>query len=805
MPTVPPRLSLFLACLGFLACHAQTSKSAPPKVEVDAAVAPDAPAPPDALGDRPPLPDAIIDAPPSDAPVLPDGAPPDEPAPDVAFDLGPDLAIDVGVDVAVDAPLPPDGLPEGFPIIGVDGGRDRFVSRDGLPPAGPAPQACKTMSWLPPIKVKVGGGPRSLVVAHLDGDDLDDLAVANEDDGTITVLLRDPAGAPGAIAWKPPLTLTAGTRPFSLVAADLDRDGRMDLAVANRGLENVSVFQDSVMVFWGQPGGFSAPTRIDGFTRPVGIAAGRLEGDDDLLDLAVTNDGTGSADWIQQDPAHPRQFSPPTNFTGLSQATFHFHDIAIGDFTADGLNDIAIALDLGSDGAVQTNDQDQTTSHDFNTTQWWDAGNRPQHVLFADINGDGLQDIVESDWHPNATLGGVLAVHYRDPWKPKKFSNLTFLSTAPAGRGSLWVDAGDLNRDGFQDLVAVNDGLNGLSVIVQDQPAYPPKFLPATTVAAGGDPSAVVIADLDGDGRPDLAVSNHADGDVWILRQRCDALDPYDAGLPVDAWVLPDAEVRRVAYQGCAQAGNTCSACATGGTAAAAWSLCTAACYPNEDNCAQATTGNVAVHCVRDFWGRPGCAMPCQGGDICPDGLRCLPDMQGKTWCVAPGFAETDARTHLSAEAAPTQPVVPVNAPAPRLCGSLTYQGTLSASDPTYHHSQFNCVVPSMLSYYVDLYAFELVGPGPHDLDLDLCQQSEFYSRLEVYQNAGGTPRVFDLAKSCSNLVASGLPGNSCYGESARVKVVGLVPGTVTVAVTSNFSLRTGGYTLHASSSTSCK
>ena len=74
---------------------------------------------------------------------------------------------------------------------------------------------------------------------------------------------------------------------------------------------------------------------------------------------------------------------------------------------------------------------------------------------------------------------------------------------------------------------------------------------------------------------------------------------------------------------------------------------------PNEDNCAQATTGNVAVHCIRDFWGRPACGMPCQGGDVCPDGLRCLPDMQGKTWCVAPGFKESDARSHLSAEVGP--------------------------------------------------------------------------------------------------------------------------------------------------------
>jgi hypothetical protein len=127
-------------------------------------------------------------------------------------------------------------------------------------------------------------------------------------------------------------------------------------------------------------------------TRPVGVAVGRLLGDDDLPDIIVTDSGTHSAEVIQQNPAQPRAFLAPVNFTGLTQSAFNFYGVAVGDFTGDGKDDVAIATQLSSDGVVQTNDFDKTTGVTWNTTQWWDGGNSPRHVAFADINGDGALD-----------------------------------------------------------------------------------------------------------------------------------------------------------------------------------------------------------------------------------------------------------------------------------------------------------------------------------------------------------------------------------------------------------------------------
>ncbi|HXU84156.1 MAG TPA: FG-GAP-like repeat-containing protein [Polyangia bacterium] len=796
---LPPRFPLLLACAGLLACHAQPKKkAAPPTPEVDAALSPDAMDPADAAI---PLP---TDGPPADRAVDLAADSPADLAPDLAADLAgdlaaPDVAPDATADAAVDAPAD-------LPAPPLDARPDLPPRTDAPQSApGPSPQACLTSSWLAPVKINVGKGPRSLVVAHLDGDQWADLAVANEEDGTVSVLLRDPAGAPGTVSFKPPITLASGTRPYALAAADLDGDGRNDLVVANHGVEDISVFQDEVAIFWGQAGGFSAPTKVGGVTRPVGVAVGRLLGDDDLPDIIVTDSGTHSAEVIQQNPAQPRAFLAPVNFTGLTQSAFNFYGVAVGDFTGDGKDDVAIATQLSSDGVVQTNDFDKTTGVTWNTTQWWDGGNSPRHVAFADINGDGALDVIEADSNESYTSNGGAFVLYRSAYNRRRLDNRTFLDPMRPGSATAWVAAGDLNRDGFNDVVAANPGDNSLSLFLQDLPAYPPKFLAPALVGTGASPSAVVVHDFNGDGRPDLAVSNRGDGDVWVMLQRCDALDARDAGPPVDAWVIPDADVPPIVFKGCAQSPNTCSLCVVGGDDDAAWTLCTREC--SVDGCAPAASGNVRVQCERDFAGRPSCALPCQDGDLCPTGLECLPDRRGTKYCVVRGFTEIDVSSFLSAEVVPTSPRVPENAPGARLCGSLTYQGTLSTTDPTYVHTTRTCFVSSTpRSVYVDTYAFELVGPGPHDLEIDLCQKAEFLSVLEVYQNNAGTPRVFDLAKPCPNLLATGNFGSTCStGEGARLKVTGLVPGTAVVTVSSGPSLRTGAYTLHAKSSTSCR
>jgi VCBS repeat protein/FG-GAP repeat protein len=143
-------------------------------------------------------------------------------------------------------------------------------------------------------------------------------------------------------------------------------------------------------------------------------------------------------------------------------------------------------------------------------------------VAVADLDGDGLPDVVAvyssvsgAPPHP-----GFVAVYLQDPARPGHFRAA---STYAVGNDPGSVAIGDLNGDGRPDIVTANAilatsgaGVSDVSVLLQDA-TQPGRFLPAVSYATGPNPQAVAIGDLDGDGKPDLAVAD--DGGVTLLLQ----------------------------------------------------------------------------------------------------------------------------------------------------------------------------------------------------------------------------------------------------------------------------------------------
>src|SRR5207247_1052106 len=86
-----------------------------------------------------------------------------------------------------------------------------------------------------------GSGPFSVVAADVNGDGRPDLLVANGSSATVSVLLNTTAAGATTPSFAAQQTFATGSGPRSVAAADVNGDGRPDLLVANDGSATVSV------------------------------------------------------------------------------------------------------------------------------------------------------------------------------------------------------------------------------------------------------------------------------------------------------------------------------------------------------------------------------------------------------------------------------------------------------------------------------------------------------------------------------------------------------------------------------------
>jgi len=352
--------------------------------------------------------------------------------------------------------------------------------------------------------------PNSIAIADVNGDGVPDVVVATTADqglganpGFASVILGTP-GSHGTFQAGVHYA-TTGPNPSSIAVADLTHAGAMDLVIANFGDGTASVFMhDSA-----NPGKFLAATRVAVGGAPNEVVIGDLNGDG-KPDLALADlSNNGNAVIVLQDPANPGHFLAPTNLSVGNPTA----GIAIGDLNGDGKPDIvAASSDVnGNNGRISIFFQDPAHPGAFLARVDFPAGAQPQSVKIADVNGDGLPDLIVANLGPgtDGTGSSGVSVLLQDPAHPGTFlAPVTYATQA----GAVSVAVGDLNGDHKPDIVVANLGpspTGSISVLLQN-PTQPGIFQTAVSYAGFGQPLSVAIGDLNGDGLPDIAV---ADGD----------------------------------------------------------------------------------------------------------------------------------------------------------------------------------------------------------------------------------------------------------------------------------------------------
>lgn len=142
-----------------------------------------------------------------------------------------------------------------------------------------------------PISSGIGNGPVAIAAGDLNGDAKPDLAVVNQTDNSVSVLLNN-GDATFKASASSPLQNGAGTSPNGVAIADFNQDGLTDIAVTNGGANSFSVFVGVSGGLFTQA--FQPPAGPIGST-PTAIVAGTLATGSGLPDVAITNDVSGAA------------------------------------------------------------------------------------------------------------------------------------------------------------------------------------------------------------------------------------------------------------------------------------------------------------------------------------------------------------------------------------------------------------------------------------------------------------------------------------------------------------------------------
>ncbi|WP_354699774.1 hypothetical protein DSM112329_00029 [Paraconexibacter sp. AEG42_29] len=332
-----------------------------------------------------------------------------------------------------------------------------------------------------PESPATGASPFSVAVGDLDGDGIPDLVTANANSNDVSVLLGDEAGSTGkgdGTFTASPESPATGSLPYSVAVGDLNGDTIPDLVTANLSSNDVSVLLGDEAGSTGRGDGtFTASLESPATgSLPYSVAVGDLNGDT-IPDLVTANLSSNDVSVLLGNEAGSTGRGDGT-FTASLESPATGTDpfsVAVGDLNGDTIPDLVTA-NLGSSsvsvllgdeaGSTGKGDGTFTASPESPAT-----GANPYSVAVGDLNGDTIPDLVTANGGSNS-----VSVLLGDEAGSTGKGDGTFTASpqSPAtGNSPRSVAVGDLNGDGFRDLVTANAGANTATVMLQLPPAPP--------------------------------------------------------------------------------------------------------------------------------------------------------------------------------------------------------------------------------------------------------------------------------------------------------------------------------------------
>lgn len=352
------------------------------------------------------------------------------------------------------------------------------------------------------IVLPVGQGPGSIAIADVNHDGKLDLLVANTISQTLTVLLGDGRGhfrpAPGTPCPTGPL-------PNDIAMGDFNGDGNLDLVIANTESPYLTILLGDGR------GGFKpsphSPFATQSFPHVHGVAAADFNGDG-KLDVVTDSWGHNQILMLLGDGAGNLILPGKLFNTGKRP----YQRLRSADFNKDGKPDV-VTTDMDINAVSILLGDGKGGLHDAPGSPF-PAGVFPWAVAIDDINGGGNLDLVVLPYDRDIIDPKQLGVTVLLGDGKGAFTKMRGSPFSLAGcRGPDRVATGDLNGDGFRDIVVSCAQNNRLMLYLGSKDGT---FQVSTRNVQTGW-SGLAVADLNGDGKDDIVASNNESGTVTIF------------------------------------------------------------------------------------------------------------------------------------------------------------------------------------------------------------------------------------------------------------------------------------------------